>query len=194
MATKLLLIRHAYTGDINRGKMVGYTDIPASPQGLSQAARLRGLVAGFRPDGWYSSPMLRARQTTEIILGADHGVVLDDRLREINFGRWEMMSYEDISAQDPHLLTPWAEYFDFAFPEGESVASFAERVEEMWDVLRNHEKRTIVVISHGGVIRKMICLALGLSIKNYLLFNVEPAKMTVLDVYPEGALLSGFNL
>ena len=196
MASKLLLIRHAYTGDANRGKMVGSTDVPADDQGLATVTRLRGVIKEYQPDGWFCSPMLRTRQTAERIFGKDlsHKVVFDERLQEINFGRWEKLTYEEISRNDPEMVASWAQYTDFVFPEGESVAAFASRVDEMWNRLRQHEAHTVVVVTHGGIIRKMICLALGLPIKNYLLFNVEPAKMAVLDVYPEGALLSGLNI
>ncbi|MCW5210022.1 histidine phosphatase family protein, partial [Desulfobulbus sp. US1] len=53
---------------------------------------------------------------------------------------------------------------------------------------------TVAVVTHGGVIRTMICLALGISPRNYLLFDVQPASLTVLDLFSEGGVLRGLNL
>ena len=72
--------------------------------------------------------------------------------------------------------------------------SFTARVQAMYEELKSHPGREIVVVTHGGVIRTMICLGLGLSVRNYLLFDVRPATLTVLKVYDKGAVLEGLNL
>ncbi|MCW5211081.1 histidine phosphatase family protein, partial [Desulfobulbus sp. N3] len=124
--------------------------------------------------------------------------VYDERLREIDFGRWELQTFADIAAQDEELLPAWNQYLDFTFPEGEAVAAFIQRVEAMLAVFSGMETsagtNTVAVVTHGGVIRTMICLALGISPRNYLLFDVQPASLTVLDLFSEGGVLRGLNL
>ena len=141
--------------------------------------------------------MLRTRQTLERLrqegCPADQPIY-DERLREIDFGRWELQSYADIAAKDDEQLAAWEQYLDFIFPEGEAVSAFIERVEAMLAIFSGSEHHAVGVMTHGGVIRTMICLALGISPRNYLLFDVQPASLTILDLFSEGGVLRGLNL
>jgi alpha-ribazole phosphatase len=197
MGTRLLLIRHAAIEGAERTPLVGATDVPAAPQGLRDLQRLAGVLSGFAPQAWFCSPLLRARQTVaqlRQLRALTHEVTLDERLREIDFGRWEMKSFAEIAAMDRELIPGWAEYDTFTFPGGESVRAFGDRVAAFLADLRATAPGEMAVVAHGGVIRTLICLALGLSPKNYLLFDVRPGSLAVLDLYPEGAALTGLNL
>ncbi|VAW33941.1 Alpha-ribazole-5'-phosphate phosphatase [hydrothermal vent metagenome] len=198
MASRLLLIRHADTGPANRERLVGSTDISASPAGLDAVGRLAAVLERFSPESWYCSPMLRARQTAERLGPGPRppdGMILDERLREIDFGSWEMRRLADIlSSSDPDLITSWSAYESFVFPGGEAVSAFGRRVADIFSLVREAEGREICLVTHGGVIRTMICQALGLPANHYLLFDIRPATLTVLDLYSEGGVLSGLNL
>jgi len=197
MARKLLLIRHADTDAVGRKLFVGATDVDASASGLAQLGRLHDALAEYDPEVWYSSPMKRSIQTVEHILcadGASRNYKIDARLREIDFGRWEMKSFAEISATDPELVDSWTAYDSFVFPEGEAVAAFQRRVADVFSALRQLPTGQAAVVTHGGVIRTMICLALGMDAKNYLLFNVRPGTLTVLDLFQDGGVLSGLGM
>jgi broad specificity phosphatase PhoE len=197
MASRLLLIRHAETDAAKKRLLVGSTDVDAAAEGLQKLDRFRRVLAPFSPQEWYSSPMKRAVQTASRIVescGLRCEITVDDRLREIDFGRWEMKGMADISLVEPDMLKAWAEYDDFVFPEGEAVAHFCSRVEDILSALRRLPAKEIAVVTHGGVIRTMICLALRQRAKNYLLYNVQPGSLTVLDLYSEGGVLAGLNL
>jgi broad specificity phosphatase PhoE len=193
----LLLIRHAAVDGNARSLLVGSSDVPASPEGLAGLQRLAPVLAGFQPEAWYSSPLRRARQTcgrlAEFCPAAGQAMV-DERLREIDFGRWEMKSFADIAGSEPELIAAWSEYSHFTFPEGEAVAAFHARTAAFFAELRAAAHREIAVVAHGGVIRTLICLALGLSPRHYLLFDVRPGSLAVLDLHSEGAVLAGLNL
>ena len=76
--------------------------------------------------------MLRTRQTLERLRHcacSAGGPVYDERLREIDFGRWELRSFADIAEKEQYRFTAWNQYLDFVFPEGEAVAAFIARVE-----------------------------------------------------------------
>jgi len=88
----------------------------------------------------------------------------------------------------------WQEYADFSFPGGEAVADFVQRVGEMLAVFSSSGLERIAVVTHGGVIRTMICLALGLPARHYLLFDVRPASLSVLELFDRGGVLKGLNL
>lgn len=191
---RLFLLRHGPTSAPS-DCLVGSSNLPLSGQGLTRLEKIIPQLQGI--DCWYCSPMLRTRQTLERLrqegCPADHPVY-DERLREIDFGRWELQSYGDIATQDENLLPAWEQYLDFVFPEGEAVPAFIGRVEAMLAIFSRSEHNAIGVMTHGGVIRTMICLALGISPRNYLLFDVQPASLTILDLFSEGGVLRGLNL
>ena len=197
MASRLLLIRHAETDAAKKKLLVGSTEVDAGEEGLEKLHRFKRILGSYAPEEWYCSPMNRALQTAEKIIdvcGLDQEVRVDKRLREINFGRWEMRSFTDISLSDPDMVDDWAEYYSFIFPRGDAVADFQSRVADVFFALRRLPAKEVCVVTHGGVVRTMICLALGQSPKNYLLYNVRPGTLTVLDLYPEGGVLAGLNI
>ncbi len=193
-STRLFLLRHGPT-DAPPGSLLGSTDVPLSGKGLSQ---LNGLIGTHLQtvERWHCSPLLRARQTLDCL--RQHGCpveqpVYDSRLREIHFGDWELRSFADIAAADPARIEAWQQYEDFVFPGGEAVADFVSRIKGvLTDIAESGG--SIGVVTHGGVIRTMICLALGLPPRNYLLFDVQPASLTVLDIFSGGGVLRGLNL
>ncbi len=194
MAIQLYLLRHGPTTAV-AGSFVGSTDVPLSGQGLE---RLSELIPRLQEvDCWYCSPMLRTRQTVDELQQLDcmiNGIQYDNGLREIDFGRWELKNFSEIAAGDPDLIPGWESYEDFVFPEGEAVENFIRRVRNMLELFAVSGHDSIGVMTHGGVIRTMICLALGISVRNYLLFDVQPASLTILDLYTEGGVLRGLNL
>lgn len=194
MAKQLYLFRHGPTTAAT-GSLVGSTDVPLSGKGL---ARLATLTSHLRDaDLWYCSPMLRARQTLDMLRQYGYGtgeIQYDERLREIDFGRWEMKTFHEIAACDPDLVSAWNRYMDFVFPDGEAVNDFIRRVQEMLESFTSAGGDRIVVMTHGGVIRTMICLALGISARNYLLFDVQPASLTILELFEEGGVLKALNV
>ncbi len=198
MPTRLFLLRHGPTS-APPGCFVGRTDVPLSGQGIDHLGNPAEQLKDV--ESWYCSPMLRTRQTLEHLQKQGCPVaapIYDERLREIDFGRWELQTFADIAAQDQEHIAAWNQYLDFVFPEGEAVAGFIQRVETMLAVFCGMESstgiRNVAVVTHGGVIRTMICLALGISPRNYLLFDVQLASLTVLELFSEGGVLRGLNL
>ncbi|MEA2114975.1 MAG: histidine phosphatase family protein [Thermodesulfobacteriota bacterium] len=194
MATQLYLLRHGST-DVEPGTLVGSTDVGLNGKGLARLAEFGRQLEDV--EVWYCSPMLRTRQTLDELrrhISIRQEISYDDRLREIDFGRWEMLSFAGISKLDPDLIDSWTRHTDFVFPGGEAVAGFCERVETMLQLFMAHDAEKIAVITHGGVIRTLICLALGISVRNYLLFEVQPASLTVFELFDKGGVLKGLNL
>nr|MBF0222536.1 alpha-ribazole phosphatase [Desulfobulbaceae bacterium] len=193
---KLFLVRHAETGDQYKGRYLGSTDVPISEGGFLQAEQLAERLSAQTINSCYCSPMRRCRQTTDIItrkISCD--VTVDNQLVEIDFGRWEGATFTEICASDPEMVDQWcANFGEFTFPGGESSQHFYERVAGALDRLLACEEESVMLVAHGGVIRLMLCLLLGLNFDKYLLFNVKPATYAKLDIYDKQAVLSGFNL
>ena len=101
----LILTRHgqAASADIMLG---GRLDVPLTPQGRHEAESLARRLAGVRIDRIISSPMLRALETAQTIAGR-RPVEVDERLRELAYGQWEGLTYDEIEARDPELRARW---------------------------------------------------------------------------------------
>ena len=191
MDKQLLLLRHGRTG--YSGRYIGSTDVGLSEEGSEQILDVRSRLFGFGISKIFCSPMLRCRQSSEILdLGIEIEIV--DHLKEIDFGRWEKKSFKEIVSDDPALVDEWvANPFDFTFPDGESTRDFVSRVKGVQQSIANSSPNKILIVSHGGVIRILICLFLSLQLENYLLFKVEKGKYTILELFGEGGVLTGFN-
>jgi len=192
---QLLLARHGETGDHYTGRYIGARDLPLSTTGREQARRLTDVLpAGITR--CLSSPMIRARETAELALtGRDCRLEILDSLREINFGRWEGLSFAEIASQDQGLVAEWQrDALAFQFPEGEHTLSFWQRVQEALGVIVALPEDTVLVICHGGVIRAMLCSLLGLPFEKYLLFAIKPAALTLLDVDGHRGVLQYLNV
>jgi len=192
---QLLLVRHGAIDDHAAGRYVGSLDRPLSVIGRRQAKRLASLLPG-EIDRCLCSPMRRARQTADLAL-AEHVCPLDtlDSLREIDFGRWEGLTFAEIAAQDPELVDEWQrDALAFHFPGGEQTGHFWQRVDQALQVIATISAERVLVISHGGVIRAMLCSLLGLPFDKYLAFAVQPAALTVLDVQGRRGVLQALNL
>lgn len=191
MARQLLLIRHASPGASYAGRYLGKSDVPVADW---PAQRLAALVQDRNPARCFCSPMLRARQTAQRIAG-QLPVEIDEDLREVDFGDWEGRTFEQIAASDPAGVNRWAEFSDdFAFPGGESIGSFLNRVGRVASRLAAEPSDRLLVVTHGGVIRAMICRLLGLHPSQYVLFNVRYATCTTIDLFDGKGVLSGLNM
>lgn len=183
MTTKLILIRHGDLGDRCRGRYIGRTDAPLSAEGRRQAAALAGPLAGLTGTLFLASPLCRTRETAEIALGTDRSFAIDVNLREIDFGRWEGMSFAEIAVADPAVVDRWAKMDpDFVFPDGEGIANFRERIRVAAERVISDTYETVVLFAHGGVIRFLICHFLGLPDRHHLLFGVRPASISEIRI------------
>ncbi|OIP51479.1 MAG: hypothetical protein COZ12_03605 [Deltaproteobacteria bacterium CG_4_10_14_3_um_filter_60_8] len=196
MVKRLLLVRHAETGPDLAGKFIGATDVPLAGRGPEQADRLATYLTRFRPGVCFASPMRRTLQTAEAISAVTGLQILNDPdLREIDFGHWEGLDFQTIAAADPERVRLWSSQPDsFHFPGGEAVTSFQNRVANAAARLSANKTDTILAVTHGGVIRAILCHLLGLAWKQYLLFAIQPAMVTIIDLYDGGGVLSGLNL
>jgi alpha-ribazole phosphatase len=193
MAKRLLLVRHARVAADHAGRFIGSTDLPLDDFGQSQCRGLAARVADLAPRRCYSSPRQRCTQTAEALAGG-LAIALDDGLREIDFGRWEDCSFEQVRSSDPDLVERWATFApDFVFPGGEGLAEFLSRVRAAADRLIDDPAETVLAVTHGGVIRAMICYLLGLDPRQYVLFQVGYAALAVIDLFDGQGVLAALE-
>ncbi len=114
-------------------------------------------------DEIYASPRLRTMESARI-LAAFHecGLQEDAGLREIDFGDFEGLTYDEIAARCPALYRQWMDApTEVQFPNGESFAAMRGRVLASFSAIcERHEGRTVATVTHGGVIRILLAWAL----------------------------------
>jgi alpha-ribazole phosphatase len=176
--SRLILVRHCEPQEDTRGLCYGRLDIGLSDAGREHAERLGEALARHEWDAVYSSPRLRARETA---VAVNREVVIDDDLREIDFGELEGRSYDEIAATDPELYRAWMERpTTVRFPGGESFAELKVRALEALDRIRaTHE--SAVVVTHGGVLRAG--LAAWLAMPDEAIFRLDQryGGVTIVD-------------
>ena len=185
----LHLVRHGAVEPARPPRFLGRTDKPLSATGLDEARALAPLLAQLTPQAVLTSPMRRTQQTAELAWDGDPPEI-DRDLREIDFGRWEGKTFDDIAAEDPDLVDQWSQQDDeFAFPGGERLADFRRRVAGVARRLNEQDADSSLVFSHGGVIRALVCHYCGLPSDHYLLFHVATASLTTLEVFDGQGIL-----
>ena len=155
---RLFLIRHGKTPGNLRRAYVGAADEPLAAQGEEEARQLAdsGLVPAV--EGVYASPMLRCRQTAEILYPHQKAVLFED-LRECDFGIFEGKTYEELKEDSRYRMWisqgGWGE-----IPQGESAAAFRSRCERGFlGILRDAREKNLsscAVICHGGTIQSIL--------------------------------------
>ncbi len=165
MKTTLLLIRHAETTWNAEHRIQGELDIPLSPLGILQSARLAERLANEPIDAVYSSSQSRAWLTAAPV-AARHGldVIADPRLRERSFGIFEGLTLDEIADRYPAAFRKWRERDPAWRPEdGESGQQLIDRVlAAMSDIRTRYPGQTVVLVSHGGVLDVVYRAARGL--------------------------------
>ncbi|MBN1322331.1 MAG: histidine phosphatase family protein [Thermoleophilia bacterium] len=193
MPKRIYLIRHGETEGTAEGRMLGSTDQPLSDRGSRQVRRLAELLgSSLRTTGatWcVASPLLRAQQTAQGVAGPSGlAISTDSDLREMNFGAWEGLTSDEVEARFPGEQAQWMfPTGGTTFPDGESLGEFEERVTRAQKRILARPEELIVVFTHGGVVRQLVCGILGLGRDGYWLFAVQPASVTRIELYGEGA-------
>jgi broad specificity phosphatase PhoE len=152
----LILVRHAHTG--MAGRFCGQVDPPLSPEGLTQLAKVNERLRGYSLTHVFSSDLLRARQTAESIASRRKLPVHEiASLREIAFGSWEGLSWEQVVAQDPDYAQRWLDlYPSVPAPGGEHFDQFHERIRNaMNEIAAQARSGCALIVTHAGFIRTL---------------------------------------
>ncbi|GLW20546.1 bifunctional RNase H/acid phosphatase [Microbispora triticiradicis] len=197
-ATSLLLLRHGQTPLSIEKRFSGLGDPELTPTGLAQAEAAAARLARGprRVEVIVTSPLARARQTAEAVASRTGSAVLvDEDLRETDFGAWEGYTFAEIQRRWPDELAAWLADPDVAPPGGESFASTARRVEEARErIVKAHESRSVVVVSHVTPIKTLIRFALGAPPEALYRMHLDLACLSAIDYYADGpSVVRTFN-
>jgi alpha-ribazole phosphatase len=191
MVKRLYLLRHGRVD--TGGRYIGSTDLPLLQEGREDLAAVAPYLRRQNFDSVLCSPLLRCRQSLEV-LDLDVRSEICPELREIDFGAWEGLTFSEILQRDPLLVEKWAVWSEgFRFPGGEGIGTFLDRIKTIRRRVETDPGERLLIISHGGVIRQLVCSCLGLGPENYLAFDIQPGLCSVIDLHPQGGVLVGLN-
>ncbi len=193
---KIFLARHGDTAENSRQRYWGSTDVPLSEAGREQADRLAERLRNEPLEAVYSSDLQRAVFTAETIADR-HRLKVETcpELREIDFGEIEGLTFSEIDRRYPEVADTWrSRQSGLSYPGGESLAGFNNRVVNF---LRRLDKlppeANILVVAHSGTLRTLGCRLLGLNAECRWQFQLDLASLSIIDVYPEGSIISRWN-
>lgn len=147
---KITAIRHTSV-DVPTGVCYGFADVSLNSSFDAEAQTVKDHLQGKTFDKVYSSPLSRCTRLAAFC-GYDHPS-LDDRIKELNFGDWELKSWMEI---DKAEATDWfADWLNYPAKGGESYAMMQQRIEAFMDDLKKTDAESVCIFTHGGVIRLM---------------------------------------
>ena len=194
---KLYLIRHGETDYNNALRFQGQTDIPLNQKGIEQAEKAADFFRDIPLQAIYTSTLIRAKTTAEIIAGVKGMEVQEtDALREMSFGIWENMNSKDIQKK---YAKEWKDFFASpartTIPQGESMSDVQKRAyPTVQEILDRYPEGDVAFVAHGGIIRVLMCTMLGLDLNRAWHLHVGNASITCFYYWGRSYTLDYANL
>jgi alpha-ribazole phosphatase len=185
---RLWLVRHGETNWNATQRYCGWSDVTLSRTGRAQARWLAHQLAPVTLQAIYCSDLSRAHETATLIAARQaHATPLrvSELWRELNFGEWEGLTYDDIAdqSQTPHPF--FIDPLHHAPPGGESLIDLLQRLGKALARLQAETNAgDIAIVSHGGPIRALLCSALQMPLNNQWRLCLEPGSLSILDLLP----------
>ena len=145
---EIYLIRHTSVS-VPAGYACGQTDVSLQTSFEDEATDVKEKLDGLTFDKVWTSPLSRCIKLASFCGYPD--AVHDDRIKEINFGDWEMKSWNEISA-DPRSAAWFNDWLHTKMPNGECFSDQYQRVSDFLDEIRKTGLNRVCVFAHGGVL------------------------------------------
>ena len=179
--SRLFLVRHAAVD--TAGRYWSATDLPLSSEGVEQLPVLVQRLANEHLAAIYASDRARARRSA--VAMAKHrscAVELDERLREIDFGSCEGLTFNEIASRWPDVADSLVSApTSFVAPGGESFVQFTSRVNQFVRERLTAIDSNIVVVAHRGTLGVIAAGLLGRPPDETLRWPFPPGEMKVLN-------------
>jgi broad specificity phosphatase PhoE len=190
-AHRILFVRHGETSHNAEGRLQGQRDIALNGKGREQANSVGRALRKSRgadldrleaAQGFFSSPLARARETMQVARAAmgltPERFHLSSELRELSFGDWEGLTWPEVEARDPlGVVERRADIWNFVPPNGESYAMLEDRLKPWLATLTGDA----LVVSHGGVARALMRLLARLDPRTASAANVWQGRALVFE-------------
>ncbi len=190
----ILLVRHGETDWNRSGRIMGARPVPLNQNGITQVARLALQLTALSAPALYSSPLIRARQTADILASTLHqSVVEEPGLTEIGVGEWEGRSWDEFKG-DPERVNFYRLPEEARAPGGETLGAVQRRaVASVERVLRRTEKQPAILVTHADVIRTIVAHYLEIALQTTRHMQIGHASVTALTINGSSGTLLCLN-
>lgn len=183
--TRLLFLRHAEVEEAYHRVFGGRIDMAISNLGREQARALADYVSRrFAVDALYASPMRRVQMTLEPLLPRlPFAPVVVDDLREVDFGSWTGLRWDQISERFGVTAFDWLDNLERGtMPDAEPEEMFRRRLNRVLQrIFQECQGKTVAVACHGGVIRMALSVLLELPLHKMTHLEIDYASLTWVD-------------
>jgi len=196
----IIFLRHAQAENNTKRILAGRTEgVPLTKTGIEQAERIAKYLAPIDISAIYSSPIERAKHTAEIVANAFDqdtvGVELDERLTEIDMGKFTRMNYDDMFAKYGNIFLKFYENDPvISEHEVETFPDVQKRVLDMVDdVLKKHNNENVILVTHMDPIKSMLAKVMNLLPETLFELIIANASLTIVKEQDKKFSLSAIN-
>ena len=193
----IIFLRHAQAENNTKRILAGRTEgVPLTKTGIEQAEQIAKYLAPIDISAIYSSPIERAKHTAEIVTkNSAIDVELDDRLTEIDMGKFTRMNYDDMFAKYGNIFLKFYENDPvIAEHEVETFPSVQKRILDMVDhVIKKHKNENVILVTHMDPIKSMLANVMDLKPKTLFELIIANASFTILTEQERKFSLSAIN-
>lgn len=184
---RVFLIRHGQTDWNVERRIMGEEPIGLNSTGEQEAASAQGHLAKLEIDALYTSPILRARQTADILLQERSVKITEDtRLKEVGYGDWVGKTFKEVREM-PGYVPYYERLHEPVAPKGESLPEVQKRGLEFIDFLqRHHPSGNVVAISHADWIKCLLMGLLEIPLNHLWKIRVDNLSVSLVEWEPRG--------
>ncbi len=181
---KIYLVRHCRPVINSSKKMcIGKIDIALSDAGKEHAKYLKYFFEDAEFDGIYTSPLMRAMETGKIIAGKKHEIKTVDNFSEIDMGKWDGLSFEEIKMRYPMEYEERGKNFETYIVEGgESMSMCRDRAMAGLYKILNQTQGDILVVTHAGVIRGIMSYISHISMNDIFKHKIQYGSISSINI------------
>jgi broad specificity phosphatase PhoE len=182
---------HVLRGRVLAGRTPG---VGLSARGRLEIAAVADRLADEKIDALYASPLQRTRETAEILAARfDLPIEYRDDLLELDFGEWTGLTFDAVRADERWRL--WTTCRSIAsVPGGESMREVQARaVRALFELRQAHRDGTVLIVSHGDVIRAALLFALGMPLDFYSRIEIAIASLNTIHIDDSGIRVLAVN-
>ncbi len=202
----LFLLRHGQIKGYGTKRFIGQTDVSLDNQGKNQALQWHKAFASIRFSAVYSSSLKRCIDTAQLVC-PQHDIHIDHRLNEINMGQWDGKTFAEIKKNIPkEFKKRGSQIYQFRPANGESFKDLSHRIFPFFNKIEEQQARLkiktskeitdtskicnktcitgnkILVVTHAGVIRVLLCHILGMKPEALFDVKLEYGQLSVLKI------------
>lgn len=193
--TTFVLLRHAVSSANESGVLAGrMLGVELSTKGKKQAKRLVAQLDSLNINRVLISPQQRCQQTIQPWLEKSRKrPIVEEAFQEMNYGEWTGKKLAELSKRKEWMQIQ-SSPTSFRFPKGESFMGAQRRIErKLISLSRKHPKDTILIVSHGDIIKMAVASTLNLRLDEFQRIVIDPASITTVVWQGKSRTLMSLN-